>query len=39
MKLIETNIDSFMKEPEKYFEDSYEQFKDFGGPSVYFHTE
>ncbi len=39
MKLIETNMDCFMKEPEKYFEDSYEQFKDFGGPSVYFHTE
>ncbi len=33
------NTDAFLAQPKQYFLDSYDEFKKFGGPCVYFHHE
>ena len=39
MPIIEDNIQILLSNPKVYFAGSYDNFKRFGGPSVYFHNE
>ena len=37
MKIIQDNVECLLDDTEKYVDDSYKEFSNFGGPSVYFH--